>query len=164
MLTRKDSTYLDNPRRWLCPPVYSADCMQRVEEGWEWIVSTAKGQPLSDLKGRLSKGNQMRSAVEEILLARGFVRVFGRDAVTPYPRIPPTDERAELMVAKRRIRELETELAIHRRATELLKEKTSPKKDVRGDPSDGRRGASDRGCLPSSGRLGLWLLRMARPR
>jgi transposase-like protein len=38
-----------------------------------------------------------------------------------------TSEQAELATAKRRIRELETELAIHRRATELLKEKTSPK-------------------------------------
>jgi len=38
-----------------------------------------------------------------------------------------TSELAELTAAKRRIRELETELAIHRRATELLKEKTSPK-------------------------------------
>ncbi len=38
-----------------------------------------------------------------------------------------TAELSELMAAKRRIRELETELAIHRRATELLKEKTSPK-------------------------------------
>ena len=38
-----------------------------------------------------------------------------------------TSEQAELAAAKRRIRELETELAIHRRATELLKEKTSPK-------------------------------------
>jgi transposase-like protein len=36
-------------------------------------------------------------------------------------------EQAELATAKRRIRELETELAIHRRATELLKEKISPK-------------------------------------
>jgi transposase-like protein len=36
-------------------------------------------------------------------------------------------EHAELEAAKRRIRELETELAIHRRATELLKEKTDPK-------------------------------------
>ena len=31
-------------------------------------------------------------------------------------------EKAELAAAKKRIRELETELAIHRRATELLKE------------------------------------------
>ena len=38
-----------------------------------------------------------------------------------------TPEQAELAAAKRRIRELETELAIHRRATELLKEKTGPK-------------------------------------
>jgi transposase-like protein len=38
-----------------------------------------------------------------------------------------TSEQAELAAAKRRIRELETELAIHRRATELLKEKSDPK-------------------------------------
>jgi transposase-like protein len=38
-----------------------------------------------------------------------------------------TSERAELAAAKRRIRELEAELAIHRRATELLKGKTDPK-------------------------------------
>ena len=38
-----------------------------------------------------------------------------------------TPEQAELAAAKRRIRELETELAIHRRATELLKEKSGPK-------------------------------------
>jgi len=36
-------------------------------------------------------------------------------------------ERAELLAAKRRIRELETELAIHRRSTELLKGSTDPK-------------------------------------
>ena len=38
-----------------------------------------------------------------------------------------TAEKAELVAARRRIRELETELAIHRRATELLKGETSPK-------------------------------------
>ena len=38
-----------------------------------------------------------------------------------------TPEQAELAAAKRRIRELEAELAIHRRATELLKGKSSPK-------------------------------------
>ena len=35
-----------------------------------------------------------------------------------------TAEHAELVAAKKRIRELETELAIHHRATELLKEGT----------------------------------------
>ena len=38
-----------------------------------------------------------------------------------------TFEQAELAAAKRRIRELEAELAIHRRATQLLKEKSDPK-------------------------------------
>src|SRR2546430_11520310 len=38
-----------------------------------------------------------------------------------------TAERAELMSARRRIRELETELAGHRRATELLKVASNPK-------------------------------------
>ena len=42
-----------------------------------------------------------------------------------------TNEKAELVAAKRRIRELETEPAIHRRATELLKEQTDPKASSR---------------------------------
>ena len=36
-------------------------------------------------------------------------------------------EREELWAARRRIRELETELAVHRRAAELLKESVRPK-------------------------------------
>ena len=42
-----------------------------------------------------------------------------------------TSERAELLAAKKRIRELETELAIHRRATELLKGESAPKRPSR---------------------------------
>ena len=38
-----------------------------------------------------------------------------------------TAEKAELAAARRRIRELEAELAVHRRAAELLKESTDPK-------------------------------------
>jgi transposase len=41
-------------------------------------------------------------------------------------------EHAELIAARKRIRELETEVAIHRRATELLKEQTA-------DPKGGSR-------------------------
>jgi transposase len=40
-------------------------------------------------------------------------------------------KRAELAAARRRIRELETELAIHRKAAEPLKGTTSPKGDSR---------------------------------
>ncbi len=39
----------------------------------------------------------------------------------------PTCAQAERAAARRRLRELESELAIHRRATELLKEKSDPK-------------------------------------
>ena len=42
-----------------------------------------------------------------------------------------TSENAELVAAKKRIRELETELAIHRRATELLKDSSRPKGNSR---------------------------------
>jgi transposase-like protein len=38
-----------------------------------------------------------------------------------------TAEKAELAAAKRRIRALEAELAVHRRASELLKETSRPK-------------------------------------
>lgn len=40
-------------------------------------------------------------------------------------------EKAELVAARKRIRELETEVAIHRQATELLKGETSPKDGLR---------------------------------
>lgn len=40
-------------------------------------------------------------------------------------------ERAELVAARRRLRELEAELAVHRRAAELLKEKSRPNFDTR---------------------------------
>ncbi len=42
-----------------------------------------------------------------------------------------TVEKAELAAAKRRITELETELAVSRRAIELLKEETRPKGGTR---------------------------------
>ena len=42
-----------------------------------------------------------------------------------------SQEQAELAAARRRIRELEAELAVHRRAAELLKESSRPKVDLR---------------------------------
>jgi transposase-like protein len=42
-----------------------------------------------------------------------------------------TGERAELAAARQRIRQLEAELAVHRRATELLKGGADPKGDTR---------------------------------
>jgi transposase len=45
-----------------------------------------------------------------------------------------TAERGELAAARERIRELEAELAVHRRATELLKESADPKGGSRPSP------------------------------
>ncbi len=45
-----------------------------------------------------------------------------------------SEEREELRAARRRIRELETELAVHRRAAELLKEEVRPKGGSRRSP------------------------------
>jgi transposase-like protein len=42
-----------------------------------------------------------------------------------------TVDHAELQAARRRIRELETELEVHRRATELLREDFRPNDDTR---------------------------------
>lgn len=42
-----------------------------------------------------------------------------------------SEEREELRAARRRIKELETELAVHRRAAELLKESVRPKGGMR---------------------------------
>jgi transposase len=42
-----------------------------------------------------------------------------------------TKERSELVSARRRIAELESELAVHRRAAELLKDGASPKGGMR---------------------------------
>jgi transposase-like protein len=47
-------------------------------------------------------------------------------------------DQAELVAARRRIAELETELAVHRRATELLTERGARMRPVRGHQDDGR--------------------------
>ncbi len=98
MLNPRQSKFLDGLRPWLGPPLFPPHSIDRVKEGWEWLLRTTKGQPVKDLKGRLTKGNQMRSAVEEILLARGFVTVFGENAVTAYPKIGASDKCAELRI------------------------------------------------------------------
>ncbi|MBD2897861.1 hypothetical protein amrb99_68280 [Actinomadura sp. RB99] len=51
-------------------------------------------------------------------------------------------DQAELVAARRRIAQLEDELAVTRRAIELVKQAV-PQKTVRSDRGDGRRGAAD---------------------
>ncbi len=72
-------------------------------------------------------------------------------------------EHAELLAARRRIRELETELAIHRRTAELLKG-TTAQKEVRDSRSDGPGGPAGATRLSRPRSLRVGLLRPALPR
>src|SRR6266508_4624492 len=63
-----------------------------------------------------------------------------------------SDEKAELVAAKRRIAELETELPAMRRAMELVRE-VVPQKAVPGGHGDGCRTHPSRGGLPGPGRI-----------
>ena len=66
----------------------------------------------------------------------------------------------ELVALRYRVRELETELAIDRRTTELGRG-TSTQTDVRGHQSDGRGRTSRRASVRAVGRIGIGLLRLA---
>lgn len=63
---------------------------------------------------------------------------------------PSSAERSELSAAKRRITELETELVVHPRASELPAKVGAPKKAVRSGRGDGRRGSARPGSPPAS--------------
>ena len=71
-----------------------------------------------------------------------------------------TRESAELTAARKRIRELETELAVTKRANELLKAHSDPK-EVGGRRSDSQRGPPRRGDLPGGWRVGVGVLHVA---
>lgn len=99
MLTAHERGYLDRVRRWFSPPAsFPVDMMTRLEDGLGWLLAHTRGGPKTDLIGRLTKGDQQRSAVEEILLAQGLVRVFGDERVAAYPEIEETEKRAEFKI------------------------------------------------------------------
>ena len=93
--------------------------------------------------GRIGYPAEFRRRVVDLIAAGGKVREVARDLGVSEQTIYTwrrqdridrglgpglsSEETAELMAARRRIRELETEVAIHRRATELLAERTDPK-------------------------------------
>ena len=70
-------------------------------------------------------------------------------------------DNAELVAARRRIAELETEVAVHRRAAELLKGGQPPQK-ARGGHGDRLRGPVDPARLPRARGVRVRLLRLAR--
>jgi transposase-like protein len=93
--------------------------------------------------GRHGYPAEFRHRVVDLIAAGGKVREVARDlgiseqAIYTWRRQERIDrglepglsskEQAELVAARRRIRELETEVAIHRRASELLAERSDPK-------------------------------------
>jgi len=77
-----------------------------------------------------------------------------------------TEQQLELTASRKRIKQLETELAVARKINEVfLKEGISPKA-VPGDRVSDRAGIQDRARLSNAGGVGVWLLRVegqARP-
>jgi transposase len=77
----------------------------------------------------VAAGRKVADVARDLGISEQIVYVWRRQDEIDRGRAPglSSPERDELAAAKRRIRELETELAIHRRAAELLKEQADPK-------------------------------------
>jgi transposase len=77
----------------------------------------------------VAAGRKVTDVARDLGISDQIIYVWRRQDEIDRGRAPglSTGEREELAAAKRRIRELETELAIHRRAAELLKEQADPK-------------------------------------
>jgi len=81
----------------------------------------------------LNAGRRVKELAEELGMSEQAIYGWRRQARIDSGHEPglTTAEQAELRAARKRIRELEAELGIHRRATELLKESAGPKSDTR---------------------------------
>ena len=77
----------------------------------------------------VAAGRKVTDVARDLGISDQIIYVWRRQEEIDRGRAPglSSAEREELAAAKRRIRELETELAIHRRAAELLKERADPK-------------------------------------
>ncbi len=94
----------------IVPRSYSAEFRRKV------LDLVEAGRPVAEIAERLGvTGQTIHNWRNQDLIDRGI-----RPGVT-------TAESVELAAARRRIRELEAELAVTRRANELLKEQTDPK-------------------------------------
>jgi len=77
----------------------------------------------------LAAGRRPTDLARDLGISSQTIYVWRRQEQIDRGEIPGlrTAERTELAAAKQRIRELEAELAIHRRASELLAERSDPK-------------------------------------
>jgi transposase-like protein len=81
----------------------------------------------------IAAGRKVREVARDLGVSEQTIYTWRRQERIDRGLMPglSTEEKAELVAARRRIRELETEVAIHRRATELLAERADPKVDSR---------------------------------
>jgi transposase-like protein len=81
----------------------------------------------------LGSGRRVRDLADDLGISEQTIYTWRRQARIDEGLEPglTSAERAELHAAQKRVRELEAELAVHRRATELLKESARPKPDTR---------------------------------
>jgi putative transposase len=88
----------------------------------------------------LKAGRPVADLVHDLQISDQTIYNWRRQELIDTGQLPgiTSGEQSELVAARRRIAELETELAIHRRATELLKEAVAPKRPLRGYRHDGR--------------------------
>jgi transposase len=79
--------------------------------------------------GLLEEGRSVAQVAHDLDISEQSIYVWRRQDRIDKGLIPglTSTEKAELTAAKKRIAELETELALARRAVELLREKASPK-------------------------------------
>ena len=77
----------------------------------------------------LSAGRRPTDLARDLGISSQTIYVWRRQEQIDRGEIPglTSAERTELAAAKQRIRELEAELAIHRRASDLLAERSDPK-------------------------------------
>ena len=77
----------------------------------------------------LAAGRRVTDLARDLGISSQTIYVWRRQDQIDRGEIPglTSAERTELAAAKQRIRELEAELAIHRRASDLLAERTDPK-------------------------------------
>src|SRR5438067_10659763 len=84
----------------------------------------------------LRAGRSVAELVRDLQISDQTIYNWRRQELIDTGQLPgiSSSDHAELVAARRRIAELETELAIHRRASELLKEAVPPKGALLTDP------------------------------
>ena len=84
----------------------------------------------------VAAGRPVAQVASDLAISEQTIYVWRRQHLIDTGQLPGTtsSENAELMAARRRIAELEAEVAIHRRAAQLLGEVVSPKDGSRRSP------------------------------